>query len=690
VPYQGIQRGIYTNGARERVARRTGQIDYLLEAHKSVERAGLAEDISYRDSFMPFNPRRGLFGESEEHVSSFVQKARKEPYLRPKAEEILEGVLSWRLPKRARVIDLMSGYNTYVPDEVEALEVVGVGLNKEELQNNPRLTSFLVQDLNENPHLPFKEDYFDAVIMTCGMAYLTKPRILFSSVAKLLKPGGMLFVAFNDECYENEPSAQEWKRMGWFEERAEFTKNEIIASKAFEHLQQKRTYYCQFPDAIRPLDMFSAYRGGEFKKDYTIYSSFLPFLPALYELAKKGISAINRRNSAGKFNRDDTLQIWSKSSEAENEQADEKAKEIDSKENSKRNLLLLGSTNLIENIAGRMMLAVLPLFVASLGGGGIALGLISGLNQGLGGIVRLFSGIRSDKSSRKISLVSSGYIVSGAMKVLLALCSSWLMVLPVRIVDGLGLGWRSPARDAMVANGARKKERGRAFGTIRMLGSVGAAVGSALAVLLFWTLQLDYHVILFIAGGISLLAAIPLFLVKDHPHRKRHSQKFHIKDVIPIFKKLDPEFQNYLTGVNFFSLASSFSMFMFFILSANIALVNILGPGLAVAFPLLFYALSSIVSSALAIPAGILFDKIGGNKALFLGYLLYAVSCLGFIWADNLVWFGTLFIIYGMSSSLTEGNQRAYTAKFAEEEMQGTIAGVFQSTKAMTSLVGGI
>ncbi|MBU1871540.1 MAG: ArsR family transcriptional regulator, partial [Candidatus Omnitrophica bacterium] len=60
--YGQADRGLFGNGARERVSRRTGEIDYLLEAYESAERAGLTGDTFDRDSFMPFSPRRGLFG----------------------------------------------------------------------------------------------------------------------------------------------------------------------------------------------------------------------------------------------------------------------------------------------------------------------------------------------------------------------------------------------------------------------------------------------------------------------------------------------------------------------------------------------------------------------------------------------------------------------------------------------------
>ncbi|MCM8761399.1 MAG: hypothetical protein NC933_04630, partial [Candidatus Omnitrophica bacterium] len=95
------------------------------------------------------------------------------PYLEDAATTYIEDYLKDYLPRGARVLDLMSGAFTYVPQSVNASEIIGIGLNRDELNVNAKLTQRIVQDLNANPEFPAEwENHFDAVIITSGMAYV--------------------------------------------------------------------------------------------------------------------------------------------------------------------------------------------------------------------------------------------------------------------------------------------------------------------------------------------------------------------------------------------------------------------------------------------------------------------------------------------------------------------------------------
>ena len=59
------------------------------------------------------------------------------------------------LPPGGAVLDLMSSWISHLPPEVEYGRVAGLGMNRQELENNPRLTDFAVRDLNREPELPY-------------------------------------------------------------------------------------------------------------------------------------------------------------------------------------------------------------------------------------------------------------------------------------------------------------------------------------------------------------------------------------------------------------------------------------------------------------------------------------------------------------------------------------------------------
>src|SRR4028118_1646982 len=92
------------------------------------------------------------------------------------------------LPRGGAILDLMSSWVSHLPPEIEYSRVVGLGLNAEELAANPRLESYLVQNLNETPVLPFVDDEFDAATICVSIQYLQKPVEALREVARICKP----------------------------------------------------------------------------------------------------------------------------------------------------------------------------------------------------------------------------------------------------------------------------------------------------------------------------------------------------------------------------------------------------------------------------------------------------------------------------------------------------------------------
>jgi SAM-dependent methyltransferase len=109
------------------------------------------------------------------------------------------------------LLDLMAGWDSHLPQELEPSKVVGLGLNKNELSKNESLTEFIIHDLNENPILPFLDNTFDAVINTVSVDYMTKPIEVFQEVSRILKPGGLFLVIFSNRLFP-EKAVKIWSR----------------------------------------------------------------------------------------------------------------------------------------------------------------------------------------------------------------------------------------------------------------------------------------------------------------------------------------------------------------------------------------------------------------------------------------------------------------------------------------------
>ena len=80
-------------------------------------------------------------------------------------------------------------------------EVIGQGMNAEELRSNPRLSRSFVHNLNRNPVLPLEADSCDAALCCVGVQYLQRPLEVFTDVLRVLRSGAPFIVSFSNRCF---------------------------------------------------------------------------------------------------------------------------------------------------------------------------------------------------------------------------------------------------------------------------------------------------------------------------------------------------------------------------------------------------------------------------------------------------------------------------------------------------------
>ncbi len=105
------------------------------------------------------------------------------------------------LPVDGRLLDLMSSWRSHLPPAVGAREVVGLGLNADEMADNPQLTRHVVHDVNRDPRLPFGEASFDGAMCAVSIQYILHPVLLFREVRRVLRPGAPFVVSFSNRCF---------------------------------------------------------------------------------------------------------------------------------------------------------------------------------------------------------------------------------------------------------------------------------------------------------------------------------------------------------------------------------------------------------------------------------------------------------------------------------------------------------
>ncbi|MBL7130526.1 MAG: MFS transporter [Candidatus Omnitrophica bacterium] len=347
------------------------------------------------------------------------------------------------------------------------------------------------------------------------------------------------------------------------------------------------------------------------------------------------------------------------------------------------NVVLLGLVSFINDVSSDMIFAVLPMFIVSLGGNGIAIGLIGGLGDTVAGILKVFSGYWSDRIGRRKPFIFWGYLSSSIAKLFFPFAKVWSNLAILVPIERFGKGLRTAPRDAVIANSTTQEARGKAFGIHRALDTSGAFIGALGAFVLFWLLKLELKSILLVAAIIAFFAIVPILFVKEKATTSQQNLGFKIS-----LKNLPINFKRFVLAATIFSL-STFT-YMFFILKAKTVFGSLFSSRLAIAIPILLYVWFNIIYALSSIPAGVISDKIGRKKTLILGYFVYSFTCIGFSLANSLHAFIILFAVYGVSFGLIEGNQRAFASDFVINNLSGTALGTLHTCVTLANLPAGI
>jgi ubiquinone/menaquinone biosynthesis C-methylase UbiE len=101
----------------------------------------------------------------------------------------------------------MSSWRSHLPEDLLLGDVVGLGMNAEEMAENPQLTRSIVHDVNRDPRLPFGDDEFDGAVCAVSIQYMTDPLSVFREVHRVLRPGAPFVVSFSNRCFSTKAVA---------------------------------------------------------------------------------------------------------------------------------------------------------------------------------------------------------------------------------------------------------------------------------------------------------------------------------------------------------------------------------------------------------------------------------------------------------------------------------------------------
>ncbi len=337
-----------------------------------------------------------------------------------------------------------------------------------------------------------------------------------------------------------------------------------------------------------------------------------------------------------------------------------------------RNIIFTGLTSFLTDTSVKMVYSVMPMFLMSIGASKTSLALIEGIAESTAALIKALSGFWSDKIGKNKPFMLIGYALSAVIIPFYALVVSPIQVLYLRFIERFGKGIRTAPRDSLIAGSVINNETGKSFGLQKAMDNSGAIAGPLMAFALLSFFPENYRLIFILAGIPAIIAIfVIIFGIKEAKKQKAELfTKFHFKD----FPK---RFYLFLGIIFIFTLGNS---------TDALLMVKANEVGIKVAFIPLVYLVTNLVSVLAAIPVGSLSDRVGKEKILVVGFLIYAVVYFGFGMTRTIAWITMLFAFYGLYSAATDGIQKAYVTDIIDENKKGTGLGIYNALLGLTLL----
>ena len=336
------------------------------------------------------------------------------------------------------------------------------------------------------------------------------------------------------------------------------------------------------------------------------------------------------------------------------------------------NIFFTGITSFLTDTSVKMVYSVMPMFLMSIGASKTSLALIEGIAESTASLVKALSGFWSDKIGKNKPFMLIGYGLSALIIPLYTFVATPMQVLYLRFIERFGKGIRTAPRDSLIAASVTKGETGKGFGLQKAMDNSGAILGPLVAFALLSSLPGKYRVIFLLAGIPAILALFVILFGIREAKKSKHElfAKFHFKD-------FPARYYFFLLIVFVFTLGNS---------TDALLMVKANEVGVKVAFIPLVYLITNTVSVFTSIPVGALSDRVGKEKILIAGFLIYAVVYYGFGVTTSTGAIVALFALYGLYSASTDGIQKAFISDLIDRNKKGTGLGIYNALLGITLL----
>ncbi|HEU5217234.1 MAG TPA: MFS transporter [Gemmatimonadales bacterium] len=345
----------------------------------------------------------------------------------------------------------------------------------------------------------------------------------------------------------------------------------------------------------------------------------------------------------------------------------------------------LSAVSLFNDFASEMVYPVLPAFITGpLGGSATALGALDGAADLTAALVKWISGRLADRPGWAKPLILLGYAIAVLVRPLIAVVGAAWQVIGFRVIDRVGKGMRSPARDAVIAELTPERLRGRAFGFHRAADHFGAVLGSLTA----WYLLQRHQSVRSVIGWSAvpgIVAVLVLVVVLRGVRSSPRAVQVAAKHTAGSPSKSAGD----TTGSAFWWPVGVLVLLAASRLPETLLLLRLQDLGVPVATIPLAWAALHVVRSAGSYPGGWLSDRLGARPALALGTLLYAGAIAALSSAIGETGALAVFLGHGLVAGLIEPAERVVVSRLAPVRT-GRGFGNYQGLSGVAALPAGL
>lgn len=359
----------------------------------------------------------------------------------------------------------------------------------------------------------------------------------------------------------------------------------------------------------------------------------------------------------------------------------------------RRNLKAFSLAAMCNDTGEEMYAPYLPYFAKTfLGAGPLQYGLIESLAEAINRILRIITGAVSDRIGRKKPVVI-GYFLISISRLLLILATVWHHLIPIRMLRQIGRALRDPAREASITDSIEPDMRGKAFGLLEAVDTIGSAIGPVLGIILlsfcsFGAVYLkgefslaSYRLLFLFASIPTLISSIIIFngLYETHisEGRKGSDIKYFLKGIksyVNNRKLMIVTVSNCLLAIG----AVTVGMLQYYVYSLPQGTVFIGG---------LCFVLYSISHFIASYPGGILADMIGKKNALMIAMALVIASLVSLGIVPNALCAIASFMLYGIFDSIWIASRRAIVADLSYPDARAQTLGTFSFIYGLASMI---